>query len=112
MVLPHKLLLFASKFDTVCQRLASHKGLNLDHLLNVPLAYKGEIIEPKFPADTTRKASQLTAACETYLLFETEITESYGLAEALDSFGALHLKLLQECKSFDDADGRNRVGVY
>ena len=93
MILPHKQLLFASKFEAVCQRLASHKGLNLDHLLGVPLAYKAEIVQPKLPVSSTRQVSRLTAACELYLLFETPITEDLDLQKALDMFLTLHTKL-------------------
>ena len=45
-ILPHKQALFASKFELVCQRLASHKGMDLDHLIGVPLAFQGKFTGP------------------------------------------------------------------
>ena len=66
MILPHKQFLFASKFDLVVQRMASHKGLDLDHLLRVPLAYIGEIEEATIPKSTLRKVKNLAAACELF----------------------------------------------
>jgi hypothetical protein len=42
-VMFHKEDLFAKRYDDLVQRMLSHKGLDLDHLIGVPFGYLGKV---------------------------------------------------------------------
>ena len=94
MIIPYKKFLFAGKFDLIVQRLASHKGLNLDHLLNVPLAFVGEFGESQDLTSHQRKASKLTGSCELYPIYFAKITTEFDLQSAMYHFRYLNQRLL------------------